>query len=43
VKAKEALEAYASGDYSFTPTVLRVANQVDARPFERINYLPRKN
>ena len=43
VKAKEALEAYASGDYSFVPTVLRVANQVDARPFERINYLPRKN
>jgi hypothetical protein len=43
VKAKEALEAYASGDYSFTPAVLRVANQVDARPFERINYLPRKN
>jgi hypothetical protein len=23
--------------------VLRVANQVDARPFERILYLPRKN
>ena len=32
VKAKEAFEAYARGDYSVTPTVLRVANQVDARP-----------
>jgi len=32
VKAKEAFEAYAKGDYSVTPVVLRVANQVDARP-----------
>jgi hypothetical protein len=32
VKAKDALEAYAHGDYSVTPTVLRVANQVDAHP-----------
>lgn len=32
VKAKEALEAYASGDYSVMPVVLRVANQVDAPP-----------
>lgn len=32
VKAKDALEAYARGDYSVTPTVLRVANQVDAPP-----------
>ena len=31
VKAKEALEGYAHGDYS-TPSVLRVANQVDSRP-----------
>ena len=30
VKAKDALEAYARGDYSVAPTVLRVANQVDA-------------
>lgn len=30
VKAKEALEAYARGDYSVIPVVLRVANQVDA-------------
>ena len=32
VKAKDALEAYARGDYSVMPTVLRVANQVDAPP-----------
>jgi hypothetical protein len=30
VKAKDAFEAYARGDYSVTPAVLRVANQVDA-------------
>jgi hypothetical protein len=30
VKAKEAFDAYARGDYSVTPVVLRVANQVDA-------------
>ena len=35
VKAKDALEAYARGDYSVVPTVLRVANQVDAPPGER--------
>ena len=32
VKAKDALEAYARGDYSVMPAVLRVANQVDAPP-----------
>jgi hypothetical protein len=32
VKAKAAFEAYAQGDYSVVPTVLRVANQVDTRP-----------
>jgi hypothetical protein len=32
VKAKEAFDAYARGDYSVLPVVLRVANQVDA-PF----------
>ena len=32
VKAKDALEAYARGDYSVVPVVLRVANQVDAPP-----------
>jgi hypothetical protein len=30
LKAKEALAAYAKGDYSVVPSVLRVANQVDA-------------
>ena len=30
VKAKEALDSYTKGDYSVIPTVLRVANQVDA-------------
>ena len=30
VKAKEAFDAYAKGDYSVMPVVLRVANQVDA-------------
>ena len=30
VKAKDALDAYARGDYSVIPVVLRVANQVDA-------------
>ena len=34
VKAKAAFEAYAQGDYSVVPTVLRVANQVDSRPEE---------
>jgi len=32
VKAKAAFEAYAQGDFSVVPTVLRVANQVDSRP-----------
>jgi hypothetical protein len=32
VKAKDAFEAYARGDYSVMPAVLRVANQVDAPP-----------
>ena len=32
VKAKDALDAYARGDYSVIPVVLRVANQVDAPP-----------
>ena len=43
VKAKDALEAYARGDYSVTPTVLRVANQVDARPEEGVIYRLRRN
>jgi len=32
VKSKDAFEAYARGDYSVVPTVLRVANQVDTYP-----------
>ena len=39
VKAKEALDAYARGDYSVIPAVIRVANQVDAPP--SIGVLPR--
>jgi hypothetical protein len=37
VKAKEAMDAYARGDYSVIPVVLKVANQVDApdRPGSR--------
>ena len=38
VKAKESLEAYAKGDYSVMPRVLRVANQVDAPPRVRVLY-----
>jgi len=34
VKAKDALEAYAKGDYSMAPVVMRVANSVDAPPGE---------
>ena len=30
VKAKDALEAYTRGDYSVTPAVMRMLNQVDA-------------
>jgi hypothetical protein len=30
IKAKDALSAYLDGDYSITPRVLRVSNQVDA-------------
>jgi hypothetical protein len=41
VKAKDALEAYARGDYSVVPNVLRVANQVDAPPGERRIYFRR--
>ena len=43
VKAKDALEAYARGDYSVMPTVLRVANQVDAPPGELDPIRFRKN
>ena len=40
VKAKEALESYAEGDYSVVPTVLRVPNQVDSPPDGRIRFIP---
>ena len=32
IKAKDALKAYARGDFSVVPSVLRVSNQVDAPP-----------
>jgi len=35
VKPRDAFAAYARGDYSVVPAVLRVANQVDAPPGER--------
>ena len=35
VKAKDALEAYAKGDYSVVPTVMRVTNAVDSPPETR--------
>ena len=39
VKAKDAVEAYVRGDYSVTPTVLRVSNHVDApSPRQRMFY-----
>jgi hypothetical protein len=43
VKAKDALEAYARGDYSVTPSVMRVTNQVDSRPGDQIIYRLRRN
>jgi len=36
VKAKDALDAYAQGDYSVMPVVLRVANAVDAPDRPRV-------
>ena len=38
VKAKDALDAYARGDYSVIPVVLRVPNQVDAPFLDRPRY-----
>jgi len=35
VKAKEAIEAYARGDFSVVPSVMRVSNQVDSPPAGR--------
>ena len=38
VKAKDAFEAYARGDYSVMPAVIRVANQVDSPLIPRAPY-----
>ena len=35
VKAKDAIEAYARGDFSIVPSVMRVTNQVDSPPVGR--------
>ena len=36
VKARDAFDAYLTGDYSVVPRVLRVANHVDAPPGDRV-------
>ena len=38
VRAKQALLQFASGDYSITPKVLQVSNQVDAPPQRQVIY-----
>lgn len=38
INPKEALAAYTSGDYSITPRVLRVKNQIDAPLIPRVIY-----
>jgi hypothetical protein len=38
VKARDALNAYLSGDYSVVPSVIKVANQIDAPIRSRIIY-----
>lgn len=43
VKAKDAIEAYARGDFSVVPSVMRVSNQVDSPPVGRIPIYFRKN
>jgi hypothetical protein len=40
VKAKDALEAYAQGDFSVMPTVMKMLNQVDAPFTPRVIYRP---
>ena len=40
VKAKDALEAYARGDFSVMPTVMKMLNQVDAPFTPRVIYRP---
>ena len=41
VKSRDALHAYLSGDYSVVPSVIRVANQIDAPLSPRIIYRER--
>ena len=43
VKAKDAIEAYACGDFSVVPSVMRVTNQVDSPPVGRGPIYFRKN
>ena len=43
VKAKDAIEAYARGDFSVVPNVMRVSNQVDSPPSGRGPIYFRKN
>src|ERR1700741_3059448 len=43
VKAKEAVEAYARGDYSVAPAVMRMVNQVDAPMVPRVIYRLQRN
>ena len=43
VKAKDALEEYARGDYSVTPAVMRMVNQVDAPVAPRVIYRLQRN
>jgi len=38
IRAKQALLQFASGDYSITPKVLQVSNQVDAPPQGKVIY-----
>ena len=43
VKAKDAIEAYARGDFSVAPSVMRVSNQVDSPPIGHGPIYFRKN
>ncbi|MEN3328363.1 MAG: hypothetical protein V7638_3170 [Acidobacteriota bacterium] len=43
VKAKDAIETYARGDFSIVPSVMRVTNQVDSPPVDRGPIYFRKN
>lgn len=43
VKAKDAIESYARGDFSVVPSVMRVSNQVDSPPVGRVPIYFRKN